>query len=69
MNIPVDKIIRDSLGEATLKKIERRLAERYNITVNQGLFEFEKFDTVLREFFGDGATGLEKRIREVSFGK
>jgi hypothetical protein len=67
MHVSVDKIIQDNLGEMTLKKIESRLLERYNITVNQGLFEFEKLDTVLREFFGDGAIGLEKRIQKASY--
>ena len=63
MDVSVEKIIRDNLGDMTLKKIESRLLERYNLTVNQGIFEFEKFDAVLREFFGDGASGLEKRIQ------
>jgi hypothetical protein len=61
-----DKIIRDNLGEITLKKIETRLLERYNLTVNQGLLEFAKFDSVLREFFGSGAEGLEKKILKVT---
>ena len=62
MDVSVDNIIRDNLGEMTLKKIETRLQERYNITVNQSVLEFEKFDAVLREFFGSGAEGLEKKI-------
>ena len=65
MEISVDKVIRENLGEKTLEKIESRLLERYNLTVNQGIFEFEKFDSVLKEFFGDdGATGLERRIQK-----
>ena len=64
MGVSADKIIRDNLGEITLKKIEGRLLERYNITVNQGLYEFEKFDVVLREFFGNGASGLEEKIKQ-----
>ncbi len=66
MDVSVDKIIRDNLGEMTLKKIESRLFERYDMTINQGLLEFEKFDTVLREFFGAGAEGLEKKLLAVS---
>jgi hypothetical protein len=66
VDVSVDKIIRNNLGEITLKKIETRLLERYNITISQGLLEFKKFDTVLREFFGSGAEGLEKKILEVS---
>jgi hypothetical protein len=60
--ISADKIIQANLGEMTLRRIESRLLERYNITVNQGFYEFEKLDTVLREFFGAGAEGLEKKI-------
>jgi hypothetical protein len=58
----IGKVIEDNLGEKTLQKINSRLLERYNFSVNEGYLEFEKFDIVLREFFGDGAIGLEKRI-------
>lgn len=66
MDISVDEIIRENLGKVTLSRIENRLRERYNISINQGINEFEKFDTVLREFFGDGAEGLEKKILEAT---
>lgn len=58
----VDEFILENLGESTLRKIERRLFERYEIPMSQVLFEFEKFDLVLREFFGDGAEGLEDQL-------
>ena len=61
MALSVDEIIRESLGEITLNRIESRLLERYNISINQGLYEFEKFNAVLREFFGAGAEGLVKK--------
>jgi hypothetical protein len=61
---PVE-VIRSNLGEKSLQKIEGRLLQRYNMSIDQSLLEFEKFDAVLREFFGDGAAGLEKRIFDV----
>jgi hypothetical protein len=60
----VAKVIKDNLGEKTLKKIEYRLLECYNMSISRAIFEPEEFGTVLREFFGDGAEGLEKRIFE-----
>jgi hypothetical protein len=60
----IGKVIEDNLGEKTLHKIEFRMLERYNLSINEGYREFEKFDIVLREFFGDGASGLEKRIND-----
>jgi hypothetical protein len=60
----VGQVIKDNLGEKTLKKIECRLHERYDMSINMALHEPKKFETVLREFFGDGAVGLEKRIFE-----
>jgi len=60
----VGTVIRDNLSEKTLQKIENRLFEKYGITVTQSLEDFQKFDTVLREFFGAGADGLERKIFE-----
>jgi hypothetical protein len=60
----VGTVIRDNLSEKTLQKIENRLFEKYGITVTQSLEDFHKFDTVLREFFGAGADGLERKIFE-----
>ncbi len=58
----IEEIIKKYLGEKTLEKIEQRLQERYELSLDQCLFELEKFDDVLREFFGDGAEGLEHVI-------
>ncbi|MGI0011243.1 MAG: transcriptional regulator [Nitrosopumilaceae archaeon] len=60
----LDIVIRENLSQATLQKIEKRLIEKYGITVTQALSEFDKLDSVLKEFFGAGAVGLEKRILE-----
>jgi hypothetical protein len=58
----VDEFILNNLGERTLGKIEKRLFERHKITLDQCLYEFEKFDEVLREFFGEGAEGFERQF-------
>jgi len=56
--------IEDNLGEDTLHKIDSRLFEKYGITINQAILDFHKLDSVLREYFGAGADGLEKKIFE-----
>lgn len=58
----LDLVIRDNLSEVTLRKIENRIFEKYGISMTQSFKEFEKLDAVLREFFGTGAEGLERRI-------
>jgi hypothetical protein len=58
----INEIIRKNLGEKSLQKIEQRLFEKYKISLDQCLWEYEKFDSVLREFFGDGADGLEHKM-------
>lgn len=62
MDNTIDEFIRNSLGEKTFQKIERRLFEKYKISTHQALAEFEMLHTVLREFFGDGAEVLEIKI-------
>ena len=56
------KIITDNLGETTVRKIEDRLFEKHGISFTASIGEFEKLDSVLREFFGAGAEGLEKKF-------
>lgn len=56
------KTVEDNLGRATLNKIEQRLMESHGIGVSQAIKEFPKLDSVLREFFGPGAKGLETRF-------
>ncbi|MBM2819942.1 MAG: hypothetical protein HW410_1624 [Nitrosarchaeum sp.] len=58
----IQKSIEDNLGKSTLNKIECRLMELHHFSVSQSIEEFSKFDGVLREFFGAGATGLESRF-------
>jgi len=51
-----------NLGKDTLNKIEQRLAERHGLSLVQAIKDFYKFDSVLREFFGAGADGLEQKF-------
>jgi len=55
-------IIKDNLGEPVYKKIERRLQERYNITVLESIRDFSKMDATLRELFQEGADEIEKKF-------
>src|SRR5574340_1304876 len=55
-------IVKDNLGEATFERIEKRLLERHGIGFTQAVEAFGKLDSVLREFFGGGAVGIERRI-------
>ena len=56
------KSIEDNLGKVTMNKIEQRLMERHGVGVVQAIKEFSKLDSVLREFFGPGAEGVESRF-------
>lgn len=60
----LETAIRNNLGEKTSQKIEQRLFEKYGISITQGIEQFQKIDAVLREFFGAGADGLEKKFLE-----
>lgn len=56
------KSLEENLGKCILNKIEQRLVERHGICLAQGIKDFNKFDNVLREFFGAGADGLEQNF-------
>lgn len=58
----LEKIIRENLGETTFHSIQNRLFEKYGMSITESIKEFEKLDSVLREFFGSGAKGLEKKF-------
>ena len=60
----IESVIKTHLGKNNLHKIENRLFEKYGITITQSLEDFEKLDSVLREFFGEEASILKKRILE-----
>lgn len=63
----LNDIIKKNLGKQTTKKIEDRLFEKFGISLTQAIEEFDKLDLVLREFFGKGADGLEKKFFENVF--
>ena len=48
------------LGKKTFERIEKRLNERYGISVVEAIRDFQKMDATLREFFGAGADEIEK---------
>ena len=56
------RTIEENLGKKTLNKIEQRLVERHGMNLVQAIKDFYKFDSVLREFFGAGADGLEAKF-------
>jgi DNA-binding transcriptional ArsR family regulator len=58
----LDSVIRENLGDRTIRRIEERLFEKYGISLTQSIEQFQKLDAVLREFFGAGADGLEQRF-------
>lgn len=58
----LEKTMLHNLGETTVRKIQDRLFERYGMSITQSMEEFEKLDSVLREFFGAGAEGLERKF-------
>jgi hypothetical protein len=60
----LDYTIKENLGKKTLQKVEDRLFEKYGINLTQSIKDFTKLDAVLREFFGEGAEGLEKQFLE-----
>ncbi|MFY9301203.1 MAG: transcriptional regulator [Candidatus Nitrosotenuis sp.] len=54
--------IRENLGDRTVQKIEERLFEKFGISLTQSIGQFKKLDSILREFFGAGADGIEQRF-------
>lgn len=60
--VSLERIILKNLGENTVRKIQDRLFEKFGISMTAAMREFDKIDYVLREFFGAGAEGLEKKF-------
>ena len=58
----LEHTIKENLGEEATKKIQDRLFEKYGLSLTQAIEEFQKIDLVLREYFGSGADGLEKKF-------
>lgn len=55
-------IIRKNLGQSTLEKIENRVYEKFGTNLTQVSNDFPKLDLILREFFGEGAKGMERQL-------
>ncbi|MGY5148406.1 MAG: transcriptional regulator [Candidatus Nitrosopumilus sp. bin_7KS] len=60
----LERMICVHLGDTTYRSIQNRLFEKYGISITESMNDFKKLDTVLREFFGAGAKGLEKKFLE-----
>ncbi len=58
----IRRSIEENLGKESLNKIEQRLMERHGLALVQAIKDFHKLDSVLREFFGAGADGLEQKV-------
>lgn len=58
----LESIIRKNLGKQTVNKIEKRLFEKHGISIAESVRQFQKLDLVLREYFGRGADGVEKKF-------
>jgi hypothetical protein len=55
-------IVRNNLGQKTADRIEQRLFEKHGINLTKAVEDFPKLHSALREFFGDGAEGIEKQF-------
>ena len=56
------KEIEASLGKITINKIEKRLFEKYGMSLTESMEDFEKFDDTLQETFGGGSHGMIRSI-------
>jgi len=56
----LSSMIVQKLGKKTASQIEKRLKDRYGITMIDAVRDFQKLDATLREFFGPGADEMEK---------
>ena len=63
----VKKSLEVELGKQVITKIEDRLSEKFGSDLYDAVLNFQKIDLILREFYGKGADGLEKKILENLF--
>jgi hypothetical protein len=54
--------LKEKLGEQTFQKIQARILEKHGIEFKEAIEDFQKLDSVLREFFGSRAEYIEKQI-------
>lgn len=58
----LESTIRKNLGKQTVNKIEKRLFEKHGMSLAESVRQFQRLDLVLREHFGRGADGIEKKF-------
>ena len=58
----LEGIIQKNLGVKACNKIQNRLDEKFGITILESMEQFHTIDSILRELFGKGADGLEKKF-------
>lgn len=54
--------LKEKLGGQTFQKIQTRIFEKHGIKFKEAIEDFQKLDSVLREFFGSKAEYIEKQI-------
>lgn len=54
--------LKEKLGGQTFQKIQARIFEKHGIEFKEAIEDFQKLDSVLREFFGSRAEYIEKQI-------
>ena len=64
----LSSVIKKNLGARTLKRIEKRLQEKYGYTMTMSIKNFHTLDATLREFFGPTADRIEKDFVNGIFG-
>ncbi|WP_316506230.1 transcriptional regulator [Nitrosopumilus sp.] len=58
----VESVLQEFAGKTSISKIEKRLNEKYDLSIRDAAEQFHKLDSVLREIFGAGADALEENI-------
>ena len=56
------KEIESYLGKTTVHKIEKRLFEKYGMTLTESMNNFANLDDTLREIFGGGSRGIVRSV-------
>jgi len=58
----LEAVILKNLGVRACQKIQNRLYEKFGITILEAIEQFQTIDSILRELFGKGADGLERKF-------
>ena len=58
----VKDVLEEDLGLRTYKRIEKETYDTLGISMSEASQDFKKLDLVLRKFFGNSVTKIEKRI-------